>query len=173
MKELLLEIKKLNAIIDSLTVSNKELTDKNASLLDNNKRLQNIYDEERGKHALLKQSITTEQDKKASLNYSINISVLEHIKANKSLSQKDIQQIINKYDEVFPEFRKKLMSTYMMDDYEYIICILIRLNITNKDISNLLCKTPGAISHKRTRLYNKMFKECGSSKDMDAMIRGL
>ena len=50
-------------------------------------------------------------------------------------------------------------------------CQLLKLEFTNQQISNILCKTQQAITNLRKRLYQKIFAKEGSADDMNQFLR--
>lgn len=77
-------------------------------------------------------------------------------------------------DTTYEQFTNSLYSFYpSISLQELRICYLIKISLTNKEIANLLGRTPSAITQARKRLYKKASGEDGSGEDIDNIIIGL
>ncbi|MBR5688305.1 MAG: hypothetical protein IKX36_10160 [Prevotella sp.] len=72
-----------------------------------------------------------------------------------------------------PAFREELTQLTKVNDYQYLVCMLVAIGFNAADIAMLLCKTPQAINSVRQRLYEKAFGEKGSPKKWDDIIHSL
>lgn len=97
----------------------------------------------------------------------------EKIKSNKKLSEKNWEEIFILIDKVYVGLKSKLQGAHGLNDEEYKISILVKLDLLNMEIATLVCKTPSAITQKRAAIYKKIFKEKGTSKEFDAYIKSL
>lgn len=77
---------------------------------------------------------------------------------------------INKY---FPDFRKTLFDSCKVNEYEYKICLLIKINISPTGIAIFMNKTNSAISLVRKRLYKKVFNKTVNPIEWDEFICSL
>ena len=95
------------------------------------------------------------------------------IKEKKNVTNKDWERIIEIFDNLYPTFRKAIFEKYnlKMDDYK--ICILVKLDISNVDIAEIMNKTPSAITMKRANLYAKIEKTNGKAKDFNSLIKSI
>lgn len=80
---------------------------------------------------------------------------------------KEIDDTVNS---IVPNFKIQLYSSYRLSKQEYQMCLLIRFSLTVKEMATLLCKSDGAISLARKRLYKKLTGEEGTAKDMDSFV---
>ena len=173
-----IEISRLSDLIKDLSATNSMLEDSNKRVIEENKSLLAKYESEREKLLLLTEKIEKEKlYKESTLNLlhgsSIYMNVLQCAKSGKMLCKKDQIILTETFNELYPSFHENIMAIYKLSDYEFIVCILIKLGFSNNDISVLLSKTAGAISHTRKRLYQKMFKGHGSSNDFDKFVKSI
>lgn len=60
-----------------------------------------------------------------------------------------------------------------MSDTEHKVCLLLKLQVRQKDIAATLCKKPNAISSIRSRPCQKVFRKKGKAADWDEFIMSL
>lgn len=73
---------------------------------------------------------------------------------------------------VYPYFATTLRTLHISET-EYRVSLLLKLRVPLKDISTVMCKDAATISTIRSRLYQKVFKKKGSSRDWDDFIKKL
>lgn len=73
----------------------------------------------------------------------------------------------------YPQFSRNLSALVRMSDTEHKVCLLLKLQVRQKDIVATLCKSPNAISSIRSRLYQKVFRKKGKAADWDEFIMSL
>lgn len=75
-------------------------------------------------------------------------------------------------DNSYPEFTHKLINICGINNNEYRISLLIKIEFLPSEIATLLCKSRVAISSTRKRLSENIFtNETSSPKDWDEFIR--
>lgn len=99
--------------------------------------------------------------------------IKNRLKAKKNISGKDWEQIEYIFNRVYPCFKADLLKKYNVRNEDFKICILVKLNFTNIDISEIMNRTPSAISMKRANLYQKITKSDGSAKDFNDFIKSI
>lgn len=92
---------------------------------------------------------------------------LKNVKNIDTATWKDIDDTVN---DIVPNFKIQLYSSYRLSKQEYKICLLIRFSLTVKEMATLLCKSDSAISLARKRLYKKLTGKDGTAKDMDTFV---
>ena len=93
---------------------------------------------------------------------------------NKSLKPKDWQRIVNEVETLSPSFKKRLFALYPnFSDFEYHLCLLIRLNIRPVDMAELTAHTKESVTAARRRMYEKAFQRKGSPKNWDEIVLSL
>lgn len=97
----------------------------------------------------------------------------KRLKEKKNISGKDWEQIECIFNKLYPCFKDKLLKKYNLRNEDFKICILVKLNFTNIDISGIMNRTPSAISMKRANLYQKITKSDGSAKDFNDFIKAI
>ena len=83
---------------------------------------------------------------------------------------KELEDAINNTYEGFTENLRKL---YDLNEHEYHVCLLIKINISPIDIAKLTMHSKEAITSNRRRLYEKVFGKKGTPKDWDSFILSL
>ena len=95
-------------------------------------------------------------------------------KTNKKLLSnndwKELEKVINN---TYEGFSKNLRNYYDLNEHEYSVCLLIKINIPPIDIAKLTNHSKEAITSTRRRLYEKVFGKKGSPKDWDEFILSL
>ncbi len=91
----------------------------------------------------------------------------------KRLSREDWENLDIEVNRHFPDFRKVLLETCGINDYEYKICLLIKINISPVGIAIFVNKTKAAVSLVRKRLCKKVFNHDASPNEWDDFIRSL
>ena len=82
-------------------------------------------------------------------------------------------KIFNLIDGFYPHFRDTLYSLCKISDIEIKVCVLIKIGFTPTEIAILISSSKSNISSIRSRLYIKIFKKNGVSKDFDDFILSL
>lgn len=75
-------------------------------------------------------------------------------------------------DEHADHFTNRLAAYYpKIKPQELQACQLLKLEFTNQQVAQLLCRTQQAITNLRKRLFQKMFEREGSADEMDVFLR--
>lgn len=99
----------------------------------------------------------------------INFAITNKIPSDDSW--KDLSQTILS---VYPNFQDRLICCHHLNETEYKVSMLIKLELKPKDIALLLCKSREAISSIRRRLCQRVLKmENASPKVWDEYIKSL
>lgn len=91
----------------------------------------------------------------------------------RSMSDEDwnpLEQVVNS---VYTGFTERLFGLYRMTDQDYHVSLLIKVRIQPKDIAMLTAHSKESVASTRSRLYQKVFGEKGSSKQWDDFVLGL
>ena len=102
-----------------------------------------------------------------------NDIINKRIAQQKPLNKKDWQEINECINEILPDFKTNLYGSCSVSEQEYHMCILIRMDVGNKEMSELLCRSTSAISLARKRLYSKIFDKEGTAKQFDEYVKTL
>ena len=103
--------------------------------------------------------------------YKMMRNFILHGKAVTSLEH--WEKIFNLIDGFYPHFRDTLYSLCKISDIEIKVCVLIKIGFTPTEIAILTSSSKSNISSIRSRLYTKIFKKNGVSKDLDEFILSL
>ena len=93
---------------------------------------------------------------------------------NKMLKGADWQRIENEIELLSPGFKEKLQALYPdFSEFEYHLCLLIRLGMRPVDMAGLTAHTKESVASARRRMYEKVFRKKGSPGDWDAIVLSL
>ena len=93
---------------------------------------------------------------------------------NKMLKGADWQRIENEIEALSPGFKEKLQALYPdFSEFEYHLCLLIRLGMRPVDMAGLTAHTKESVASARRRMYEKVFRKKGSPGDWDAIVLSL
>lgn len=90
-----------------------------------------------------------------------------------SLHEEDWKDIYDIFNDLIPSFEQQLRAMHPINDSEWRICQLVKLEFSPADIAILTNKTKASISAIRTRLYFKLFQEEGTSKKLDDFLMSI
>jgi len=97
-------------------------------------------------------------------------SVIYDEHGGERFGEKDWLELISKTDEAYGGFSQRLQSVHPLSEFEMKVCVLLKLGISPKHISQLTYHDISSVSSARSRLYQKFFGEKGSAKAWDAYI---
>ena len=135
------------------------------------------------------------EEKKATLYYNNKVAMLENEKrqqaetvifssdiyhriqeclnGGRSLSHHDWTALAEMVNSIYTGFTEKLYSLYRMSEQDYHVSLLIKVRVQPKDIALLTAHSKESVASTRSRLYQKVFGQKGSSKDWDDFILSL
>ena len=107
--------------------------------------------------------------------YNTNIykTILAMIKSSRPLSAEEWQELDSAINGFVNNFRDRLYDTCNINELEYNICMLIKIDVKMKDIAMLVGRTSSAITMSRKRLHEKVFGKAGHAADFDSFIKSL
>ena len=132
------------------------------------------------------------EEKRARLDYNNKVAMIESEKRQQaetvifsSDAYLQLQDALNKgrsldnaswtalaevANSVYTGFTEKLYSLYRMTEQDYHVSLLIKLRVQPKDIATLTAHSKESVATTRSRLYQKVFGQKGSSKDWDDFV---
>ena len=132
------------------------------------------------------------EEKKATLDYNNKVAIIEKEKREQaetvifssvvyrkiqdclnnghSLSHQDWTELSELVNSIYTGFTEKLYGLYRMSEQDYHVSLLIKVRIQPKDIAQLTAHSKESVASTRSRLYQKVFGEKGSSKDWDDFV---
>ena len=135
------------------------------------------------------------EEKKAKLDYANKMAIIDNEKRNqaetaifesdvylrmkhlmaegRSMGEEDWQQLSVIVNHVYTGFTEKLCSLYKMSEQDYRVCLLIKVRVQPKDIASLTAHSKESVASTRSRLYQKIFGQKGSTRDWDEFILSL
>lgn len=119
----------------------------------------------------------SESKKKLSLSNLISSDLYWQLKKDLSegihITDDQTKELTLFFSREKPSFRDELSKLTRLNNYQYLICMLVVMGFNVSDIARLMCKTPQAINSVRQRLYEKAFGEKGTPKKWDDIIFSL
>ena len=135
------------------------------------------------------------EEKKATLDYNNKVAIIENEKrqqaetviftsgiyhriqnslnSGRSLGHEDWSELSEIVNSVYTGFTEKLYSLYRMTEQDYHVSLLIKVRVQPKDIALLTSHSKESVASTRSRLYQKVFGQKGSSKDWDDFVLSL
>lgn len=89
------------------------------------------------------------------------------------LSNQDWEELEEAINDTYQGFTENLRKICSLNEHEYHVCLLIKINLSPIQISKLTLHSKEAISSTRRRLYKKVFCKQGTPKDWDNFILSL
>ena len=86
------------------------------------------------------------------------------------LSDDEWQQLHQTVNAVYPNFREKLTSLTPMNNFEYQVCLLLKIGVKPSEIASLTTHSRESVTSSRRRLYEKAMKKSGKPSDWDALV---
>ena len=91
----------------------------------------------------------------------------KHIDEETNVSENEWKTLEKYIGEAYPQLVAELKKRVKMNEAEKQVCWLMKMRFTPSQIAFLLNKTPQTITSIRARLYSKIFKTKGTSKQFD------
>ena len=109
---------------------------------------------------------------KAFLNTPIYAAIQSHLgkAGDVPLSDDEWQQLHQTVNAIYPNFREKLTSLTPMNNFEYQVCLLLKIGVKPSDIASLTAHSRESVTASRRRLYEKAMKKSGKPSDWDALV---
>ena len=93
---------------------------------------------------------------------------------NKMLKGKDWLRIENEIEVLSPGFKEKIQALYPhFSEFEYHLCLLIRLGMRPVDMGELTAHTKESVTSARRRMYEKVFRKKGTPSGWDEIVLSL
>ena len=105
-------------------------------------------------------------------NSDYYVQLKQRIEKDQRFTPNDWKTMDDALRPVYPYFATTLRTLHISET-EYRVSLLLKLRVPLKDISTVMCKDAATISTIRSRLYQKVFKKKGSSRDWDNFIKKL
>ena len=135
------------------------------------------------------------EEKKATLDYNNKVAIIEnekrqqaetiiftsslyhriqkYLNSGRSLGHEDWSELAELVNSVYTGFTEKLFGLYRMTEQDYHVSLLIKVRVQPKDIALLTAHSKESVASTRSRLYQKVFGQKGSSKDWDDFVLSL
>lgn len=124
---------------------------------------------ERAERNIIKKNTVAEK----LLTSKANNIIRKRLEQNRAITNKDWFEIDAIVNNIIDDFKVRLYSIINLSAHEYRMCILIRMGLGTTEISNLLSRSPGAISLARKRLNLKMFGKNDEAVNLNDFIKSL
>lgn len=83
---------------------------------------------------------------------------------------KELEELVEKN---YPDFRKRLSSFVEFNDFEFKVCLMIKVGISPSTIGNFTNHSKEGINSTRGRLFKKAFNQPASAPKWDEFIRSI
>lgn len=187
-KILLLEerLNKIRAIQEEQQAQSQQSIEFNKKKIADLERMLEKFDDE---NSVLRLEL---EEKKARLDYNNKVAIIEQEKRQQAetlifsseiyqriqellergrmMGQEDWTALTRLIDGIYTGFTEKLYSLYKLSVQDYNVSLLIKARIQPKDIAALTAHSKESVASTRSRLYQKVFGQKGSSKDWDEFI---
>ena len=109
---------------------------------------------------------------KAFFNTPIYAAIQSHLgkAGDVPLSDDEWEQLHQTVNAIYPNFREKLTSLTPMNNFEYQVCLLLKIGVKPSDIASLTAHSRESVTSSRRRLYEKAMKKSGKPSDWDALV---
>ena len=109
---------------------------------------------------------------KAFLNTPIYAAIQSHLgkAGDVPLSDDEWQQLHQMVNAIYPNFREKLTSLTSINNFEYQVCLLLKIGVKPSDIASLTAHSRESVTASRRRLYEKAMKKSGKPSDWDILV---
>lgn len=94
----------------------------------------------------------------------------KRIASGARLKEEEWADVEQQLKAVYPSFTSQLRGLRPLSELEYQVCLLVKFRIPPKDMVNVLSRDASTISTVRSRLYQKVFRQKGGSKEWDDFI---
>lgn len=133
-----------------------------------------ILENREAQAALERQRLLAASMEETNIRKELAVRLSADTVGNKSLKTNDWRRIENEVKILFPDFKEKLQALYpSFSEFEYHLCLLIRLSIRPVDMAELTAHTKESVTSARRRMYEKAFRRKGSPKDWDDIVCSL
>ena len=133
-----------------------------------------LCENKRAQAALERQKLLAITMNESGIRKELDNRLSLHNRGGKSLKAKDWEMIENEIERLSPGFKEKLYDLYAaFSEYEYHVCLLIRLGIRPVDIAELTAHGKESVTSVRRRMYEKVFHCKGAPKDWDDIVLSL
>lgn len=154
--------------ISKRIISNYSLLRQNKVLSDSLKYCKTIHSSEKNDYYASMESMKTH------VVYQKLKKAIKDENIARNFDDSDWDDLIEVVDKEFSGFSWRLQNIQPLSTFELKVCVLLKLGISSKDISNLTYHDPSSVSTARRRLFMKFFdKKKGSAKQWDEFIRKL
>ena len=100
----------------------------------------------------------------------IYLQIKRLMNEGRSMGEGELSRLERGVNSVYTGFPERLYSLYRMSDQDYRVSLLIKVRIQPKDIATLTAHSKESVASTRSRLYQKVFGQKGSSKDWDDFV---
>jgi regulator of replication initiation timing len=147
----------LKKLGDENSLLRLELEEKKATL-DYNNKVARLENEKR------------EQAETVIFSSAVYRRMQEYLNSGRRMTNRDWTELAETVNAIYTGFTEKLYSLYRMSEQDYHVSLLIKVRVQPKDIALLTAHSKESVASTRSRLYQKVFGQKGSSKDWDDFV---
>lgn len=93
-----------------------------------------------------------------------------YIKLQKCLPIQAWKQLEDEVDRLFPKFKDKVTSCFEVSDFEYQICMLVKIGVSSSQMAILTAHAVTSISMAKQRLFFKLTGQKGKAEDLNQFL---
>lgn len=93
-----------------------------------------------------------------------------YVKSKKCLRGQTWGELDKEVNVLYPNFKDRLYSCYKLSDFEYQVCMLVKIGISTTQIAILTAHAKTSVSMAKQRLYGKLTAEKGKAEDLNRLL---
>lgn len=138
----------------------------------NRRKLQLLQSRLDNIHAMQKLAVIEQRTTDTTSLFATDIyhRVKQCLDEGRSLQPSEWQELAEAVNTAHAGFTDKLYSLYRMSEQDLHVSLLIKIRLQPKDIATLTAHSKESVSSTRSRLYQKVFGQKGSTRDWDDFI---
>lgn len=102
-----------------------------------------------------------------------HLSLNRYIEEQKILADEDWKTLDFEVNQLYHKFKEILNCGVKLSDFEYKVCLLVKIGVETKNIALFTAHSKQAVSMAKQRLFCKLTKEKGRAEDFDMLIANL
>ena len=113
-----------------------------------------------------------QQEREQVFGSPVYAAIQSHLRSTDDvmLNDDEWEQLHQTVNAVYPNFREKLTSLTPMNNFEYQVCLLLKIGVKPSEIASLTAHSRESVTASRRRLYEKAMKKSGKPSEWDALV---
>lgn len=128
----------------------------------------------RDKYDALKQDRTEQDNMIRNMDiYRQIFRVINNPQSKKKISEKQWKELSQTINSVYPGFDEKLSDLCKMSQFDYRVCLLLKIKVPSSNIAVMVNLTKSGISSIKTKLFKRSFHTAAKASQWDEIIASL